>query len=437
MRRFLTGALPVHPLPAGIEIRPVTPETERAIFVADNEAFEDHWGHREQGEGDFIARFRGPDVDTRLWRVAWDGDEVAGAVMNAIFRGENETLGVQRGWLDHVSVRRPWRGKGLAKALCAASFQALRDEGMTEAWLGVDGSNPTGALQLYEGLGFGVARRWQAFGRPLDRPAPEGWTRAQSGGATGWSGEAGARWRTISIQAALAADRRARGPPCPGEHPQVVLELGEPAERLDHELRRPARQVHPAPAAGEQRVAAEQQPVVCGEETDRPLGVARRVEDAQPDLPEPDLAALGELDGGHGRRDLERRVQRLRVRQPVRVERVDRDRGAGVLGDRGVRARVVPVPVRAHDELEGPVPLRERIRDPGQARDRGVDRDRLARRRVAEDVDVRRERADDRVQALHRREDRTSWGRPANGAYSGRRCRDDDRAHPGAPQPVG
>ena len=52
----------------------------------------------------------------------------------------------------------------------------LRDRGMEEAWLGVDGTNPTGALQLYEGLGFTVGRRWQAFGRPMDRPAPEGWT---------------------------------------------------------------------------------------------------------------------------------------------------------------------------------------------------------------------------------------------------------------------
>ena len=183
MRRFLTGALPEHPLPAGLDIRPVTPETERAIFHADNEAFEDHWGHREPGEGDFVARFRGPDVDTRLWRVAWDGDEVAGVVMNAIFRGENAELGIQRAWLDHVSVRRRWRGRGLAKALCAASFQALRDEGMTEAWLGVDGSNPTGALQLYESLGFAVGRRWQAFGRPMDRPAPAGWTSEVETGA--------------------------------------------------------------------------------------------------------------------------------------------------------------------------------------------------------------------------------------------------------------
>ena len=175
MRRYLTGELPVHPLPAGLELRPVTADQHRAIFDADNEAFRDHWGHREQDEGDFHARYDHPETDTSLWCVAWDGDEVAGSVMNGIFSDENEKLGVKRGWLEHVSVRRGWRGRGLAKALCAASFAVLRERGIEEAWLGVDASNPTGALRLYEGLGFGVARRWQAFGRPLDGPAVEGW----------------------------------------------------------------------------------------------------------------------------------------------------------------------------------------------------------------------------------------------------------------------
>ena len=179
MRRYLTGDLPAPPLPAGLEMRPVTADQHRAIFAADNEAFLDHWGHRPQDETDFQARFHGPDQDPTLWCVAWDGDQVAGVVMNAIFRTENEALGIRRGWLEHVSVRRAWRGRGLATALCAASLRVLRDQGMDEAWLGVDGSNPTGAVRLYEGLGFGVVRKWQAYGRPLDGPAPAGW---RSGG---------------------------------------------------------------------------------------------------------------------------------------------------------------------------------------------------------------------------------------------------------------
>ncbi|MHB8891954.1 MAG: GNAT family N-acetyltransferase [Candidatus Limnocylindrales bacterium] len=175
MRRSLTGRLPKHSLPGGVAMRPVTAAQHRAIFVADVEAFRDHWGHREPDESDFQAWFHGPDQDPALWCVAWDGDEVAGVVMNTIYRAENEALGIRRGWLDHVSVRRPWRGRGVAKALCAASFRVLRDQGLDEAWLGVDGSNPTGAVRLYEGLGFGVVRRWQAYGRPLDGPAPSGW----------------------------------------------------------------------------------------------------------------------------------------------------------------------------------------------------------------------------------------------------------------------
>ena len=175
MRRSIAGSLPERPMPEGLALRPVTEDVYRAIFEADNEAFEDHWGHRAPDEADFASQFHAPDTNPSLWCVAWDGDQVAGVVMNAIYESENLALGVRRGWLEHVSVRRAWRGRGLAKALCAASFRVLRDQGMDEAWLGVDGSNPTGALQLYEGLGFHAHRRWMAYGRPMDRPAPAGW----------------------------------------------------------------------------------------------------------------------------------------------------------------------------------------------------------------------------------------------------------------------
>jgi mycothiol synthase len=183
MRRWLTGELPVHPLPPGLETRPVLPADHRTIFEADDEAFQDHWGHRPATEGDFRSVFEHPDTNTSLWCVAWDGDEVAGVVQNAIYHDENERFGVKRGWLEHVSVRRPWRGRGLAKALCAASFQVLRDAGMQEAWLGVDAANPTGALRLYEDLGFAVVRQWTAYGRPIEGPAPAGWQSAEDTGS--------------------------------------------------------------------------------------------------------------------------------------------------------------------------------------------------------------------------------------------------------------
>jgi mycothiol synthase len=167
MRRpTLHDVVPV-PMPEGLELRPVRPEDHRRIFDADSEAFRDHWGHREPTEEDFVATYSEPELDTSLWRIAWDGDQVAGCVMSYIWRSENEKLGVKRGWLEHISVRRQWRRRGLAKALIASALQGLRDAGMEDAMLGVDTQNLTGALQLYESVGFVVDARSTHYRKPF------------------------------------------------------------------------------------------------------------------------------------------------------------------------------------------------------------------------------------------------------------------------------
>ncbi len=167
MVRDLEGPIPAAPLPDGLEIRPVVPADHRRIWDADVEAFRDHWQAGERTDADYEGWFAIPQIDTSLWRVGWDGDEVAGSVMNFVYPEENEALGVRRGWLDHVSVRRPWRRRGLASALIAESMRALRDAGMTEAALGVDAENISGALRVYENLGFRRARTGVAYRKPM------------------------------------------------------------------------------------------------------------------------------------------------------------------------------------------------------------------------------------------------------------------------------
>jgi len=169
MRRTGLEDVPDVPLPDGIEIRPVSPDQHRAIFDAETEAFRDHWGQREIGEGEFVATFARRELDTDLWVVAWAGDEVAGVVQNWVWPDENARLGIKRGWLEHISVRRPWRRRGLGRAITAASLVKLRAAGLEEGMLGVDSENPNGALGLYEGLGFKVHSRAAAYRRDLDR----------------------------------------------------------------------------------------------------------------------------------------------------------------------------------------------------------------------------------------------------------------------------
>jgi len=167
MLRDLSEPIPELPLPDGLEVRPVVEADHRRIWDADTESFRDHWNAGERTDADFEGWFASPDIDTGLWRVAWDGDDVAGSVMNGIYPEENEALGVRRGWLEHVSVRRPWRRRGVASALIADSLRAIRDAGMTEAALGVDAENLSGALRVYENLGFRRARTGVSYRKAM------------------------------------------------------------------------------------------------------------------------------------------------------------------------------------------------------------------------------------------------------------------------------
>ena len=154
------------PLPPDLEIRKVRPEHLRAIWDAHQEAFEDHWGASQRSEEDWLEFSSNPHLDPSLWRIAWDGDQVAGQVRSFINAEENRRYGHRRGWVEHISVRRPWRRRGVARALIAASFPLLRARGMTEGALHVDAENPSGALLLYESMGFREVSRDTVYRKP-------------------------------------------------------------------------------------------------------------------------------------------------------------------------------------------------------------------------------------------------------------------------------
>jgi mycothiol synthase len=157
--------LPEVRVPDGIEIRPATRDHMRPIWEADNEAFRDHWGGVDDSEASWI-RFRDdPEYEPSLFAIAWDGDEVAGQVLNVIDPSDDPA--VVRGLLDSVSVRRPWRRRGLARALIAHSLRLLAQRGATCAYLGVDGENPNQAMTLYERAGFRVQTSETVYRKPV------------------------------------------------------------------------------------------------------------------------------------------------------------------------------------------------------------------------------------------------------------------------------
>lgn len=159
--------LPPAPLPPGLEVRPARPDHYRAVWEALTEAFRDHWGFSEPEEGDYRRWLEDPRFAPDLWQVAWEGEQVAGVAINIIDEEENKRFNRKRGYVDSLGVRRPWRGRGLGRALLVRSLAMFRDRGMTEVGLGVDAANPTGALRLYESVGFRPVERSAVWRRPL------------------------------------------------------------------------------------------------------------------------------------------------------------------------------------------------------------------------------------------------------------------------------
>jgi mycothiol synthase len=160
--------VPDFPFPEGIEVRPVKPEHYRAIIDAWNEACKDMRGQIPISDEDFNSFQESPIFNPSLWQIAWQKNEVIGTVLNLIDERENIEYKRKRGHVELISVKRRWRGRGIAKALIARSFSILRDRGMTEAALGVDAENPSGALHLYRKMGFQIEKKIVFYRKPMN-----------------------------------------------------------------------------------------------------------------------------------------------------------------------------------------------------------------------------------------------------------------------------
>lgn len=147
--------------PVGIELRPfIKDEHAVAVWQADNEAFRDHWGSHDRTYEEWShGKFGNPNFDPTLWRIAWDGNEVAGFSQNRFRKGI--------GWIGTIAVRRPWRGKGLGIALMRHTFGEFYKRGVTTIGLGVDSANLTGAMRLYQRAGMYVAGEFAMYEKEL------------------------------------------------------------------------------------------------------------------------------------------------------------------------------------------------------------------------------------------------------------------------------
>ncbi len=161
----LSAAPPEPPEQEGLTIRAYRPgEDDEALHAAYHEAFAAHWEFTPEPLGEWRkARLERGDYHPDLWRLALDGDEIAGA---ALCFGERHL-----GWVLELFVGPGRRRRGLGLVLLQAGFRALRQRGHTHVGLEVDSENETGATRLYERAGMHVTRRYATYEKALSSEA--------------------------------------------------------------------------------------------------------------------------------------------------------------------------------------------------------------------------------------------------------------------------
>ncbi|HET9908828.1 MAG TPA: GNAT family N-acetyltransferase [Anaerolineales bacterium] len=170
MMELEMDAPPPAPEPVeGITIRTfVRGQDEQGTYQADEEAAEDKGYHTPLSFEDWSKRMRmeKESFDPTLWFLAFEGNEIAGAALNVYDRETN------LGWVDHLSVRRAWRRRGIGRALLLHSFGEFYRRGIRRVKLNVDSKSLTNAPRLYEQVGMKTIQQYHIYTKEIDGVPP-------------------------------------------------------------------------------------------------------------------------------------------------------------------------------------------------------------------------------------------------------------------------
>jgi mycothiol synthase len=160
MRRDLDQSIPGWSVPEGVTLSLWESDLDLETLMAFNSSFSDHWGAIPYSEELWRLWLTGhPSFHPELSFQAIVEDQsrkrgVIGFCLSKIKEAPTSIPRIQEGWIQELGVIRQWRKKGVATALLCAAMQAFQQVGLDYAGLDVDTENLSGALRIYERLGF-------------------------------------------------------------------------------------------------------------------------------------------------------------------------------------------------------------------------------------------------------------------------------------------
>jgi mycothiol synthase len=130
-------------------------ERIHALLDSAYSAWDEHYVERthEQWLSHMTAHI---EFDPAMWFVAERHGDLVGC---ALYWKEEQ----RRGWLKDIAVVERERGHGIARALLLHGFRAYAERAVERIGLKVDSTNPTGAIELYERVGFVSERRHETW----------------------------------------------------------------------------------------------------------------------------------------------------------------------------------------------------------------------------------------------------------------------------------
>ena len=156
MARSLADPIPRSVLPDGYRIRQVDCEGDGEAWVdMFNQSFIDHWNHEPMTLKQYRYYTSMVEYEPQLDQVVVSPDGTLTAFCYCkIHSRDNQRKGSQEGWINVLGTRRGYRKQGLGRAILQSGLHQLKQAGMETALLGVDSMNPSGALKLYQSVGF-------------------------------------------------------------------------------------------------------------------------------------------------------------------------------------------------------------------------------------------------------------------------------------------